>query len=284
MTVNENETPVKKNGKWKQIAAGCLSMVLAGSLTVGGILAYQTASDRATNTFLIGNVKIKAMEPNFPTEDDPDKGKVDGVPDECELLIPYTEIPKDPRIQNTGFNDCVVFFRVTNPVEELNITDPDGTRREGVLEDLFWFKLDSDSKDTHANHFNSSWIKLDSVDGEIVTGVKAAPVDKAENEFINDEGRGKTYIFGYQTAIEPGEITDTLFDKVQNKRYGSRTIGPNEIEQIKVESFAIQKDEIMRAGIEVNTDGRISKDDLTYIYKVFVNQNEGTVGKGAWKK
>lgn len=266
MTVNEK-------GRTKQFIAAGLSLILAGTLTVGGILAYQTASDTATNTFLIGNVKIKAMEPNFPTEDDPDVGKVDGVPDECELLIPFEEITKDPRIQNTGVNDCVVFFRITNPVETLNITDEDGTRREGVQEDLFWFKLDSDDASMHGNHFNDSWVKLDEVDGNIV-----------ECEGINDEGLGKTYIFGYQTAIERGEITDTLFDKIQNKRYGSRTIGPKEIEQIKVESFAIQKDEIMRAGIEVNTDGIISKEDLTYIYKVFVNQNEDTVGKGAWKQ
>lgn len=90
---------------------------------------------------------------------------------------------------------------------------------------------------------------------------------------MNDEGRGKVYIFGYHTRIEPEETTETLFDKVQNKKYGSKTIGPNEVETIHIESYAIQADEIRRAGINVDTSAEISEQDLAYIYNTFCNQN-----------
>lgn len=231
-----------------------------------------TSAELADNVFIVGEVKITTTESDFPTRDRPDEGRVDGVPDDCEMLIPFETIPKNPRIQNTGYNDCIVFFRVTAPVETLNLINDDKTRTENVQEDLFWFKLASDADSSHKNHFNSNWIRLDSLDGKIVT----CPG-------INEEGKGKTYIFGYHKKLMPTEWTDTLFDKVQNKKYGSRTIKANEIEQIKVESFAIQSEEIHRAGIEINTDGMLNKTDLTYIYQTFVNQNEATVGKGDWR-
>lgn len=257
-------------GLRRRAAALYVSLALGGILAAGGMGAYYTSAELADNVFTVGEVKIMASEPAFPTRDT-SEGRVDGVPDECEMLIPYETIPKDPRIQNTGYNDCIVFFRVTAPVETLNLINDDKTRTENVQEDLFWFKLDGDSDSTHKNHFNPKWVELASVDGQIV-----------DCPGVNDEGKGKTYIFGYHKKIVPSEWTETLFDKVQNKKYGSRTIKANEVEQIKIESFAIQASEIHRAGKEINTDGSLNETDLTYIYKAFVNQNEAAVGKGAW--
>ena len=260
-----------KPGRQKKFIIGCACLALAGALVICGITAYQTDTDSLKNTFLIGEVRIESYEPSFPTKDT-DEGRVDGVPDECELMIPYETIPKDPYIKNTGVNDCIVFFRITVPAEVLNLINDDGTRVKDVEEDLFWMKLKDDPDDQHRNNFNPNWVELIQLDRKIV-----------DCEGINEEGRGRTYIFGYHQRLCPSKTTETLFDKVQNKKYGSRTIGPDEIEQIKVEAFAIQADYIKQAGIDVPTDGEITEESLTYIYQVFVNQNEETVGKGDWK-
>lgn len=260
--------PKRKVGR-KTMAAGIMCLSLVSVMLIGGTLAYQTASETDDNIFTIGHVEIDAWEPNFPTEDDPDKGRVDGVPDECELMIPFRTITKDPRIRNTGKNDCIVFFRVTNPAEILNLVNDDGTRLKNVEEDIFFLKRGSASDNEHANSFNDGWIRLDGLDGKII-----------DKEGVNDEGRGREYIFGFHVKLKPGETTVTLFDKIQNKKYGSRTIRADEIEQIKVESFAIQADFIKREGLDISTEGELSKADLEYIYNVFINQNTDTVGRG----
>lgn len=269
--VHEEKKAHQPRARNKRAAACIVSLALAGAALVGGILAYQTKTESQENIFLIGNVKIEASEPGFPTKDDPVTGRTAGVPDDCELMTPYKEAPKDPRIKNTGNNDCVVFFRVTVPVETLNIINDDGTQKKNVDEDLFWMKRASDGEGIHGNRFNTGWTELNTLDQKIVSCAG-----------VNDEGKGKTYIFGWHAVLKPGQSTATLFDKVQNKKYGSRTIRADEIENIKVESFAIQAEFVKRAGIDISTDGEISESDLTYLYKTFVNQNEGTVGKGEW--
>lgn len=262
--------PSTHSGKKRKSLPYLLMGALGAGLLTGGILAYQTNSDMTGNIFTTGNVRITSWEPGFPTEDKDkgsgEKGK-DGVPDDCELVIPFETISKDPRIKNTGTNDCVVFFRVTAPVEDLTLIHDDGTRTEAEPCDLFWFKQADDSDGSHENNFNANWQELTAIDGQFV-----------HCDGINEEGRGKVYIFGYKTRLASNEVTSTLFDKVQNKKYGSRTISANEVEQIRIESFAVQADEVLRLGSEVPTDGEISEEDLTYIYEVFINQNAETVG------
>ena len=107
---------------------------------------------------------------------------------------------------------------------------------------------------------------VNDLDGEIV-----------DCEGINDEGRGYVYIFGYHVRLEPGERTTTLFDKVQNKKYGSKTIAANEKELIRIEPYAIQADDILESGITIDTTGEISATDLSYIYQTFFNQNVDTL-------
>lgn len=251
----------RKKPGGRAVAAG-IGMALIMGIIAGRAYAYMSDRDKGINTLTVGNVHIEATEPEFPTKDENNNG----VPDECELIIPYETILKDPRIKNTGKNDAVVFFKVTSPVEELTLISDDGTRQGTSPADLFWFKLKGDGEETHANHFNQEWVQLASLDGEFV-----------DCPGINEEGKGYTYIFGYHTRIKPGESTKTLFDKVQNKKYGSKTIGPNEVETIRLEAFAIQADEIAANGGTVFTDGEISESDLTYIYNVFFNQNKERV-------
>lgn len=256
-------------GKKKMVLIPALCLSLAAAALIGGVLAYQTATETNDNIFTIGHVEIDAWEPKFPTKDDPETGRVDGVPDECELMIPFEEITKDPRIKNTGKNDCIVFFRVTNPAEILNLVNDDGTRLKNVEEDIFFLKTAAAPETEHKNSFNDGWIRLSNLDGKLI-----------DKEGVNDEGRGREYIFAWHVRLKPGQTTATLFDKIQNKKYGSRTIKADEIEQIKVESFAIQADFVHRDGNSISTDGELSQNDLEYIYRVFINQNIDMVGRG----
>lgn len=262
------QPPDNKSRRGKVVPLVCGS--LAFGLLVGGVLAYQSDYDAASNKFTIGSVSITAAEPKFPTTDE-DKGTgkpgKDGVPDDCELLIPFEEVTKDPYIQNTGINDAVVFFRMTAPVETITLLNDDGSRVGPADEDLFWYKQEGDSQDLHENHFNENWTMLSEFSGQFV-----------ECEGINNDDKGKVYVFGYRTRLTEQESTATLFDKIQNKKYGASTIEGNEVENVKLESFAIQADDILRSGIEVPTDGDISEEDLTYIYKNFIHQNKDAVG------
>lgn len=247
----------RKKGKIKPLIAATI-LLAAGVLTAGGIKAYLEDRDNNINTFTIGDVHIEATEPAFPTED----LDQDGVPDECELLIPYEEISKDPRIKNVGSNDAIVFFKVTAPVERLNLIGDDGKRKPIQDMDLFWFKQKEDAETAHESHWDEKWVELTTLDGEFV-----------DCEGCNEEGKGYTYIFGYATRLTEHEETSPLFEKIQNKKYGSQTINGEETEQIQLEAYAIQADDIHHAGIEVDTSGKMTEEDLTYIYKVCILQN-----------
>ena len=89
--------------RYKTQILTCLAVItLAIAIIFGYMWGYAYLSDRddGINVVTIGNVKIHAYEPTFPTKDDDN----DGVPDDCELVIPYEEINKDPKIKNTGKN------------------------------------------------------------------------------------------------------------------------------------------------------------------------------------
>lgn len=251
----------EKKRKW-MIPILAVAGMLAVSLFAGGVIAYMTHRDGLVNTFTVGDVHIKAWEPRFPTGDKDGNG----VPDECELVIPYQTILKDPRIKNTGKNDAVVFFKVTSPVELVNLIMDDGTRPGKQKADLFWFKQADDPDSLHRNHFNGNWVELKGIDNQFV---KCAS--------CNEEGDGYTYIFGYHERVAPGGITETLFDKVQNKKYGSETIKADEAEQIRVEAYAVQADDVQKDGIVVGTDGELPEETLTYIFQAFCSQNTDAV-------
>ena len=270
-SVQDNPCVEKKKRLWqtgkKRLLPIALVLALGVALAAGGIWAYMTDTDGEINKFTIGDVHITAQEPNFPTKDKDGNG----VPDDCELLTPLEEVLKDPSITNTGTNDCIVFFRVTVPVEELNLIDDNGKRGERQMADIFWMKQKEDPASLHQNHFDENWVELTQLDHKFV-----------DCEGINNEGKGYTYIFGYHVKLRHGETTSNLFDKIQNKKYGSRTITANEVEQIRLESYAIQAEKIVNAGIDINTSGTLNEATLTHIYKVFVNQNVEEVGGKTW--
>lgn len=231
----------------------------------GAALAYQMSQESAANVFTVGKIGIIQNETTFPTEDKDkgsgEKGK-DGVPDECELVIPYAEITKDPYIQNVQKNDCIVFMKVKNPAEILTLIGEEGGRGKEALCDLFWLKQADDSVDLHENHFEENWVELTQVDKDLFE----------KDPEVNEEGNCRSYLFAYSTRLAPNENTTPLFGKVQNKKYGSRTITANEVENIKIESFAIQADYLTKDGIDIDTSGVMDEETLTYIWSLYFEQ------------
>lgn len=78
------------------------AMVLALVLVVGGVIAYFTDTDSATNEFTLGNVEIELQEPSW-------------VAANAEDIMPGDTVAKDPQIENTGSADAYMFLKITEP-------------------------------------------------------------------------------------------------------------------------------------------------------------------------
>lgn len=95
-----------------------LSLVAALAVTaIGGTFAYFTDTDKADNTFTIGNVQID-IEEVFDPED--------------ANLIPGKDINKDVYVKNTGANDAYVRVHIAIP-SELDDGDPSFNASQNFL-------------------------------------------------------------------------------------------------------------------------------------------------------
>lgn len=91
----------------KKILALCLCVALAATAIVGASLAYFTDTKTATNTFTMGDVKIKLDETNV---NDPDGGRV--TSNEYNVY-PGAVVTKDPIVHNIGKNGAYIRAIVT---------------------------------------------------------------------------------------------------------------------------------------------------------------------------
>lgn len=111
-----------------------LAVTMIASLLIGATLAYFSAQDEKTNTFTVGNVSIKLHEPAWFA----DPG---GLKDSPEVY-PGEPLAKDPYVENTGANPCVVRIKVTMP----DLPEGQGEvkiRKNGVIgayDNVNWYK------------------------------------------------------------------------------------------------------------------------------------------------
>ena len=94
--------------KKKSILMAAIAVMLVAVLVVGGTLAYFTDTKSATNTFTVGDVKIKLDESNV---NDPNGDRV--TSNEYTDVFPGIQYKKDPIVTNTGKNDAYVRAVVT---------------------------------------------------------------------------------------------------------------------------------------------------------------------------
>ena len=91
----------KKSKKFVAIIIAALAIIITG-----GVVAYLTDTDTATNTFTIGAVDIDLTEDNWNATN-------------AENVVPGQVINKDPAIDNTGSNSAYVYIKVEEPVVAL---------------------------------------------------------------------------------------------------------------------------------------------------------------------
>ncbi len=182
-----------KNLHSKLIMAAAAILALAAAGT-GASVAWMTDAHQAENVITIGDVSIDLTEDEWN-------------PEEGEDLIPQAVIPKNPEVTNTGSLDAWVFLRVSIPVRNISVVDPDTQRKLSAADtELFTFEPDG------------NW--------ELVSEVVSA--DTAE------------YVYGYETTVAPGESTTELFREVKLVNYLEGELDTEEKFVIPVEAVAIQ--------------------------------------------
>ena len=110
----------------KKIKNGLFIAIVAGSLCIGGTMAYLTDREETVNEFTVGKIDIQLLEPHWK-------------PEENKNLVPTQEILKDPQIKNTGQNDAFVYLEVAVPVRNVITADREGNRINKKNTELFTF-------------------------------------------------------------------------------------------------------------------------------------------------
>jgi len=164
----------------RKVKALVVAAALAVCLLIGGISAYFTDADTATNTFTIGKVSIDLKEPNW---------------EEPEDIVPNQEMAKDPQITNDGENSAYVFMEVVMPYANIVVADADGTKNAAADTDLFMM-LDKDGEEG----INDGWVLV--------------------SETENADDKTVTYLYAYGTSAAMTEVkkdatTPALFNKVK---------------------------------------------------------------------
>lgn len=135
-----------KNKKRMMILAAVLVLLLA----IGGISAYFTSTDNATNSWAVGDVTIDLLEAEY-----------DKVPEtERQNITPNKVFTKDPVVKNIGTNDAFVFLRFSVPKKEVRIAGQDGSAQASQVQELFdytinegWTKVTEDTSAADKNTY-----------------------------------------------------------------------------------------------------------------------------------
>ena len=128
--------------KNKKLATLSVALGLSTIALIGGISAYFTDADTATNEFTIGKVSLDLQEPNW-------------VPP--QNITPNQVIKKDPQIKNDGINDEFVFLEVKIPIKNIVTAELDGTKKDAADTELFsytvnkaWVQVGQDKKEKNS--------------------------------------------------------------------------------------------------------------------------------------
>ncbi|MCD8083709.1 MAG: hypothetical protein LUE86_09445 [Clostridiales bacterium] len=166
-------------------------LLAAGTLMIAatGIYAYQTNSEKSTNTVTVANNEI---EPN--EEFDPPPELVEGI----------NSYKKAVSIENTGNVDC--YIRVRAEFSDSSITNVSG------------FSSDSSKNGTYYS------ANVEGLDADVEDGEGNVVIES--DEYVNNLPSGWTYIpedqdddlggyYYYTNAVAPGDETTNLFNYVR---------------------------------------------------------------------
>lgn len=229
-----------KLSKKKTVITSMAALAVFAGMSVPYVSAYLTDNETATNTFTVGKVQVDLEEPSYPGNNT----------DKTTNLVPNGEVAKDPKVENTGNNAAYVFIKMTVPRANVTLVKDNGEKGTKEVQELFYFKKNADTIDKHQNNFDTNWVELTSTEGEATA-------------------TERTYVFGYNAAVEANHSTNPLFEKIQLKNVLENEITTGEAKNIKIDTYAIQADNIV--GIDTTT---LDATTLTNIYTTYMKQNE----------
>ena len=234
----------------KSVKTTATALALVGVLSIGGIMAYFTDADTATNEFTVGRVSIDLVEENWD-------------PDLATQITPLEEFAKDPKVVNDGVNDAFIFMKVDVPYANVTIADQDGTKApEKAWTELFSYDVNT-----------ADWTE---VTGEI-NGVTYP---------IMDEATGKaTHLYAYgsdteMTALSKEDVeTSTLFDYIRFANVVEDE-GLEETDlEVVVNAYAIQTTNINDGKIDLDGDNADGQTTPVEVWKVLSNQSSDNVNE-----
>ena len=198
----------------KKILALSMCIALAAIAIVGASLAYFTDTKTATNTFTMGNVKIKLDETNV---NDP---KGDRVTSNAYNVYPGAVVTKDPIVHNVGQNGA--YIRAT-----VNVSN--------------WMNLAAayypDFKETFPNDGYKAALNL--LVGELGEGWSVVDV-KAGDVFTTGQFDAK-FILKYDGVLAADADTTAMFQTVTIPA-GIDNANADSFDEVKVVAQAIQAD------------------------------------------
>lgn len=200
--------------KKKSILMAAIAVMLVAVLVVGGTLAYFTDTKSATNTFTVGDVKIKLDESNV---NDPDARTANG---NTYNVYPGQTVKKDPIVHNTGKN--AAYIRAT-----VNVSD--------------WMNLVAayypDFKETFPNDGYKAALNL--LVGELGEGWSVVEVVKGDTFTIGQFDA--KFILKYDGTLAAGADTTAMFQNVIVPA-GLDNANASSFSSVKVVAQAIQAD------------------------------------------
>lgn len=119
----------------RSMKAAVLAVAMIAVMMIGGISAYFTDGDTATNTFTVGKISLDLQEPNWDE-------------DKATDTTPNQTIQKDPQILNDGINDEFVFLEVIVPYENVVVANEDGSKKAAADTELYSYTV------------NSGWVEI----------------------------------------------------------------------------------------------------------------------------
>ena len=198
----------------RRILAISMSLVIVAILAIGATLAYFSDSKTATNTFTMGNVKIKLDETNV---NDPEGDRVSQ--NEYDVY-PGAVVEKDPIVHNTGKNGA--YIRAT-----VNVSN--------------WMNLCAayypDFKETFPNDGYKAALNL--LVGELGEGWSVVGVE-AGDVFTIGQFDAK-FVLKYNGVLASGEDTTAMFKKVIIPA-GIDNANANSFKEIEIVAQAMQAD------------------------------------------
>ena len=224
----------------KKIVALCLAVCLAAVAIIGGTLAYFTDTDKETNTFAVGNVKIDLIEQERGkdgslqafTQDKklyPIVGSAQGEKDALGMPTAENYVDKMVTIQNTGSEAAYIraYFAIPSALDDGyetfnaglnvlhfnfgNLKNADGTlvSTEGVQ----W-------KWTHDNKWNYFETEIDGIKYNVyyadyyqAVDAKATTEQLVQGVYLDktfDIKDGKCYAFGEEVTLDDGWDWDNV--------------------------------------------------------------------------